>query len=129
MIVVDSSVWISHFSNILHAQVVQLREIERAYEIVVGDLVLMEVLRGARSEFDARRIESRLRQFRISPMVNSHVAVTAARNYRLLRARGITPRSSVDLIIGTYCIENDYELLQRDRDFTHMQRYLGLRLV
>jgi len=129
VILVDSSVWISHFSNVLHDEVIRLRNVERAYDIVVGDLILMEVLRGARSDIDAARMESRLRLFRVQQLVNPHVAITAARNYRVLRALGITPRSTIDLLIGTYCIENGYPLLQRDRDFTAMQQHLGLQLA
>jgi len=129
VILVDSSVWISHFSNVLHDEVIRLRNIERAYDVVVGDLILMEVLRGARSEVDAARIEARLRLFRVQQMVDPHIAVAAARNYRVLRGRGITPRSTVDLLIGTYCIEKNVRLLQRDRDFNAMQQHLGLQLA
>lgn len=129
MIVVDSSVWISHFSNVLHDEVIRLREMERADEIVVGDVVLMEVLQGARSDRVASRIEDRLRMFHVQPMLDEHIAAAAARNYRLLRAKGITLRSSIDLIIGTFCIENDHELLQRDRDYFPMQQHLGLQLA
>lgn len=62
-------------------------------------------------------------------MTGPDLAIQAAQFYPQLRAKGITIRSSIDLIIGTYCIVNDHELLQRDRDFASMQRFLGLRLV
>ena len=48
-------------------------------------------------------------------------------NYRRLRTRGITIRSSVDLLIGTYCLRHNCRLLHQDRDFTAMERHLGLR--
>ncbi len=48
-------------------------------------------------------------------------------NYRLLRARGITIRKTIDLIIGTFCIERGHSLLHSDRDFEPMERLLGLR--
>ena len=57
------------------------------------------------------------------------LAVTAARNYRRLRARGVTVRRTPDLIIATFCVENGYALLQQDRDFTRMADELGLRLI
>lgn len=42
---------------------------------------------------------------------------------------GITIRKIPELIIATYCIENNYPLLQRDRDFAPMAGHLGLRLA
>jgi predicted nucleic acid-binding protein len=54
------------------------------------------------------------------------VAVIAARNYRFLRARGITVRKTIDLLIGTWCIEHRARLLHDDSDFRPMTRHLGL---
>jgi predicted nucleic acid-binding protein len=55
--------------------------------------------------------------------------VQAARNYRQLRDRGVTVRKTIDMIIGTFCIEQGHELLHDDRDFDPMAQYLGLRAV
>jgi predicted nucleic acid-binding protein len=52
-----------------------------------------------------------------------------ARNYRFLRRRGITVRKTIDLLIGTWCIENRASLLHNDSDFHPMTRYLGLRVA
>lgn len=60
-------------------------------------------------------------------MLSVDIAVKAAQNYRLLRAQGVTIRNTVDLIIGTYCIEHRHQLLFRDRDFDYMKR-LGLEV-
>jgi predicted nucleic acid-binding protein len=46
-----------------------------------------------------------------------------------LRRRGITIRRTIDLLIGTFCIDEGYSLLHADRDFEPMERYLGLRTV
>ena len=126
MIVVDSSVWILHFSDIETAEVVRLRAIETWDDVLVGDLILLEVLQGARSEKDAARIESKLRRFLVASMLDGDLATAAARNYRRLRELGITIRTTSDLIIGTFCIENNHRLLHRDRDFAQMQHHLGL---
>ena len=128
MIVVDSSVLIPHFSDIETPEVLRLRGIVPIADVIIGDLVLLEVLQGARSERDASRIEEKLRLFNVVSMMNEGIAVAAARNYRRLRERGITIRKTSDLIIGTFCIENEYVLLHRDRDFVQMQQHLGLRI-
>ena len=128
MIVVDSSVLIPHFSDIETPEVLRLRGIVPIADVIIGDLVLLEVLQGARSERDASRIEEKLRLFNVVAMMNEGIAVAAARNYRRLGERGLTIRKTSDLIIGTFCIENEYFLLHRDRDFVQMQQHLGLRI-
>jgi predicted nucleic acid-binding protein len=57
------------------------------------------------------------------------LATKAAANYRLLRRRGITIRKTIDVIIGTFCIERGHSLLHSDRDFEPMERFLGLQTV
>lgn len=52
-----------------------------------------------------------------------------AANYRTLRARGVTVRETIDLLIATWCIEHNVPLLHRDRDFDQFKAYLGLRAV
>lgn len=98
-------------------------------DILVGDLILLEVLQGARGERQATLIERNLRQFTIRPMLNDGLAVKAARNYRLLRAQGITVRKTIDVIIGTFCIEEGHTLLHDDRDFDPMCEHLGLQIA
>lgn len=67
-----------------------------------------------------------LRRFQIVPIVGEAIAVAAARNYRLLRSRGVTVRKTIDLLIGTWCIVNRRPLLHDDRDFRPMVLHLGL---
>ncbi|HTB37155.1 MAG TPA: PIN domain nuclease [Reyranella sp.] len=126
MIVVDSSVWIDFLNGRMAPHVERLRAILGAEEIVVGDLMLCEVLQGLESERAARDVEALLRRFAIASMVGDANAVAAARNYRSLRRRGITVRKTVDMLIGTWCIENRMPLLHNDGDFRPMVRHLGL---
>ena len=129
MIAVDSSVWIAHFRNVVSKQVRLLRSLFGQEELLVGDIILMEVLRGARDEPHAARLGRELRDFEIVPMLGAALAVQVARNYRALRAAGFTVRKTPDLIIGTYCIEHGHTLLHADRDFEPMREHLGLQVV
>jgi predicted nucleic acid-binding protein len=129
MIFIDSSVWIGHLRNIETPAVTALRHIERTQDILVGDIVLLEVLQGARDDLHAGLIERHLRQFSVVSMLDPELAVEAAHNYRLLRSRGITVRKTMDIVIGTYCIRHGHALLQDDRDFQPMARHLGLYLL
>ncbi len=128
-IVVDSSVWISLFRDDDPAVVGDLRALLTECVILVGDIVLLELLLGARSEPDARRIETQLRRYEIVAMLDPDMAVKAAANYRTLRSVGATIRKTNDLVTGTYCIEHGHALLHRDRDFEAMEKHLGLKVI
>lgn len=127
MILVDSSVWIAYFRGQVTPVTVKLEALAAQEAILTGDLVVLEILQGARDERHAARIERALRQYQIVSLLDADLAVLAARNYRRLRALGVTIRKTPDLIIGTYCIEQGHALLHDDRDFVPMQAHLGLR--
>ena len=129
MIVVDSSVWIDHLNDRRTARVVLLRQVIGRELILVGDLILLEVLQGLRSDAEAARVERALRRFEVVSLLDADRAPRAAANYRTLRARGITVRKTVDLIIGTFCIDESHTLLHDDRDFDPMEAHLGLRTL
>lgn len=129
MIVLDSSVWIAQLRSQASAAVRSLAEMDMAESIVVGDLVLVEVLRGARDERHADRLERALRRFKVESMVDETNAVAAARHSRLLRSRGVTIRKTIHLLMAAFCIERDDELLHQDRDFDMIARHTTLRIV
>ena len=126
MILVDSSVWIDHLNDTATEAVRQLRALIPMQPLLIGDLILCEVLQGLRSEREARLVEAALRSFTAVSLLDTDLAVKAASNYRSLRAKGITIRKTVDIIIGTFCIERGHVLLHDDRDFEPMARFLGL---
>ena len=129
MILVDSSVWIDHLRNTITAPVKYLRSLISVEELLVGDLILCEVLQGLRNDAEARLVENALREFEVVSLIDADLAVKAAANYRFLRSRGFTVRRTIDLIIGTFCIERGHSLLHGDRDFTPMAHFLGLRTI
>jgi predicted nucleic acid-binding protein len=126
VIVVDTTVWIDYLNGRRTAHVQRLDTLLGTTEIIIGDLMLCEVLQDLQSEQAARAVERQLRTFDIVAMAGDAIAVAAARNYRALRARGITVRTTIDLFIGTWCIENRRPLLHNDRDFRPMAQHLGL---
>jgi hypothetical protein len=129
VIVVDSSVWIDFLNGRNAPHVRRLSTVLGADEVIVGDLMLCEVLQGLDSERAALEVEPLLRRFEIVPMAGDAIAVAAARNFRSLCRRGITIRKTIDLLIGTWCIENRRPLLHNDSDFGPMARHLGLMEV
>lgn len=128
MIVVDSSVWIDLLSN---RDTIQTRALtgylDRGDLLGIGDLVLMEVLQGARSEARADEAMRFFARFDRLTIGNHRVAVEAARHYRHLRSLGITIRKTIDTLIATRCIVDGNPLLYADRDFDPFVEHLGLR--
>lgn len=61
MIVVDTSVWIAHIRDTATEPVRKLRDGIQQDVVIVGDLVLLEVLQGARDDLHAARLERELR--------------------------------------------------------------------
>jgi predicted nucleic acid-binding protein len=129
MIVVDSSVWIARLRNVSTPQTLKFDEIDDFNQVVLGDIVLMEILQGLNDDHHAANVQKRLSKFALVSFLSPDLAIKAARNYRMLRAHGITIRKSADLIIGTYCIEHGHSLLHADRDFEPMAEHLGLRIA
>jgi predicted nucleic acid-binding protein len=127
VILVDSSVWIAYFRGQVTPETIKLEAFAAQQTILTGDLIVLEILQGARDERHAARIERALRRYHIVSLLNADLAVRAASNYRHLRGLGITVRKTPDIIIGTYCIEHGHTLLHDDRDFQPMQTHLGLQ--
>src|SRR5947209_9749514 len=129
IVVVDSSVWIDFLNGRNAPHVQRLRTLIGNEEIIVGDLMLCEVLQGLENEQAAQEVEALLRRFEIVSIASEAVAITAARNFRTLRERGVTIRKTIDLLIGTWCIQNRRPLLHNDADFHPMAQHLGLTEV
>lgn len=129
MILVDSSVWIDYFRAADTAQVALLDSYLGSTRIAVGDLIAAEVLQGVRNEREFKLVKRTLDAFQHVDLVGYELAVKASENHRLLRARGVTIRKTIDTLIATYCIENRMTLLHADRDFAPFVRHLGLKVA
>ncbi len=129
MILVDTSVWIDYFNGKVTAKTILLEKFLDEEIIVVGDLILVELLQGFASETDAAIALKELSKFVYFDMAGKDVAIESAKNFRYLRKKGITVRKTMDMLIGTFCIQNNIKLLHNDRDFDPMERHLHLLVV
>ena len=129
MIVVDSSVWIDYFNGVETRETALLDGILGLEPIVIGDLILAEVLQGFRSDHEVRRARAALDTLIFEPMVGRDIALISAGNYRALRAKGVTVRKTIDVLIATFCMENRHILLHSDRDFDPIKEHLGLETL
>jgi predicted nucleic acid-binding protein len=129
VILVDASVWIDYFRGRETPAVDRLDALLVAQRLAVGDLIAAEVLQGFVADDDFERAKRLLDKLAVVYLGGYTLAVQAARNYRALKARGITIRKTIDTIIATRCIEDGHVLLHSDRDFEPFVTYLGLRSV
>jgi predicted nucleic acid-binding protein len=127
MIFVDSSVWITYFNGIDSEPTRILDAALGSTRILVGDLVLTEVLQGFRADRDFRRARTLLLHLDVRSVLSPPLALRAAEHYRYLRKQGVTVRKTVDTLIATFCIAEDFPLLHDDKDFLPFEEYLGLR--
>ncbi|WP_026941628.1 type II toxin-antitoxin system VapC family toxin [Hellea balneolensis] len=129
MIVVDSSVWIDYFNGTETRETNRLDTFLGHEPIMIGDLILTEVLQGFRRDSDYQTAKTALETLIFAPMIGHDIAIASAENYRSLRAKGLTVRKTIDVLIATFCIENTHQLLHSDRDFDIMEKHLGLITV
>ena len=125
MIFLDSSVLIDYFNGRNNRQVEKLDEILGKEVIVIGDYIMVEVLQGFRRDKDYETARRVLSSFPCLNILGEEIAIKSAQNYRKLRKKGITVRKTIDVIISTFCIENDLQLLHNDKDFFPFEKYLG----
>lgn len=129
MIFVDSSVWIDFLRDLETPQTRKLESILGKERVVIGDLVFAEVLQGCN---DPKTFDDTVQLFGRSDFVivgGYRVVLESARNYITLRSKGITVRKTIDTLIATCCILNDFELLHNDRDFVPFEKHLGLKSI
>ena len=127
MILVDSSVWIDYFRGTQTPPTEKLDELLSREPIAVGDLILTEVLQGFGSERDFNEARRLLTSLLVVELGGREIAIQAARNFRILRAQGVTIRKTIDTVIATRCIESGFTLLHSDRDFDPFVQHHGLR--
>jgi len=128
LILVDSSVLVDYFNGINNWHTEEFDALLGGELIVIGDYILAEVLQGFRSDKDFKVAKELMQSFPCFNICNQDIAIKSAENYRSLRLKGITIRKTVDLIIGTFCIDSELELLHNNRDFEPMEQYLGLKV-
>jgi hypothetical protein len=126
VILVDSSVWIDYFRGVATPQADRLDTLLGVEPLAIGDLVLTEVLQGFDTERDFNNGLRVLAALSVIDVGGQDVAVQAARNFRRLRALGVTVRKTIDTLIATRCIESGHSLLYSDRDFDPFVEHLGL---
>ena len=129
MILVDSSVWVDYFRGVSTPEADLLDSLLGNEPVATGDLILAEVLQGFRGDREFNQARKLLTSLIVIDLGGKAIAIQTAKNFRALRAKGVTVRKTIDAVIATRCIESGLKLLYSDRDFDPFVRHLGLRAV
>jgi predicted nucleic acid-binding protein len=126
---VDSSAWIELFratGSPIHLRLKSALDDKAA--LATTDVVMMEVLAGARDDAERDWLRRFLHAHRFLPTDGPADYESAAELYRLCRRGGETPRKLADCLIAVVAMRNDAELLCADADFRVIARHAPLRL-
>lgn len=130
MILVDSSTWVEFLRATERPTHQRLRAaLQEGVALACTDVVVMEILAGARDEADRDRLRRLLYGLEFLAVDGPADYEQAAELYRLCRSGGETPRKLSDCLIATVAIRNDVELLSEDADFLAIAHHAPLRLA
>lgn len=129
LIVADTSAWVEFLRGTGHEVAVTLRElVERDADVAITEVILMELLAGARSGPAVRELRARLLSFRLLPLEGLADFEEAALIYRACRDAGETLSSLSDCLIAVPVIRAGASLLHSDGDFDVIARHSALKI-
>lgn len=126
MTLVDTSVWIDYFNGVNNPHTDRLDHLLQDGAVIMGDLILLEIPQGIRSDRDYRTTREYLSALDQYELFGNNRAIRCAEHYRALRKKGIIIRKTADVIIAGFCIEQNLPLLFLDRDFQPFVDHLQL---
>jgi predicted nucleic acid-binding protein len=129
VVIVDTSAWIEYLGN---GDAQTVNKVDRCLDqdlVGIGDLVYCEVIQGIRKPRERAAVSDLLLALPRFEMVGFRMAEKSAHNYRLLRSKGVTVRKTIDVLIGTFCAEREFQLVHLDRDFDLMAPHIGLGVL
>jgi predicted nucleic acid-binding protein len=130
VILIDSSAWVEYLRSTgspAHLRV--LVGLEEDEELASTDIVVMEILAGARDDGDRDQLRRLLYRCKLLAVEGPSDYEQAAELYRACRRHGETPRKLTDCLIAAVAIRNDADLLHADADFLAIARHTSLCLA
>ena len=129
MILADTSAWVEFLRGTSHPVAVELeRLLERDEDLVVTEVIVMELLAGARSSRHLRELRTKIIAFPILALEGLADFEEAALLYRGCRAEGETVRSLTDCLIAVPAIRAGAAVLHNDGDFDAIARHSELEV-
>lgn len=126
MILVDTSVLINFFRGRETTGTKYLETlINEEQPFCINEFVYQEILQGSKDEKEFSMLKSYLSEIPLYSLKHGIQSYenAASLNFRC-RRKGVTVRSTIDLLIAETAIENNISLLHDDEDFTNMARVI-----
>jgi predicted nucleic acid-binding protein len=129
VIVPDSSAWIEGLRATGSPVDLTLRRfIGDGAELATSEIVLMEVLAGARSDRHRDELRERLMRYPVLTLRPLDGYEAAAELYRMCQRGGETIRKMTDCLVAVPVIEAGASVLHNDSDFDALARHTALRI-
>lgn len=129
MIVADTSAWVEYLRRTESPVDLTLdRLIADDADLRTTEVVVMEVLAGARSPRHERELRLRLAPFPVLALRGMNSYDGAAATWRACRRGGRTIRSLLDCLVAQAAMEGDAAVLHDDRDFEAIAEHVPLRI-
>lgn len=129
MILADTSAWVEFFRRTGSRAHRALRDAIDRERVATTEVVIMEVLMGARDDEDDRELESILAGVPLLAVSGLDSWELAARIHRSCRLGGHTISSQLDCLIAAVAIREEVPVLHADRDFDVIAQHSPLRVV
>jgi predicted nucleic acid-binding protein len=128
MIFVDTSVWIDFFRDEDNAEVRYLTNALEEDTIAYTGMVLQELFQGISSAKKRDLVEECFEPFvEIFPSRSTYRL--AGELFRKSREKGHPIRSSVDCLFSACCLEQNLEILEKDRDYLYISQISRLKRI
>ena len=132
MVLVDTSVLIDFLRGRENKKTGLFETIlERKLPYGIAVFTYQEILQGARNESEYDKLKDYLSTQTVYFLPEKvEIYTEASRLYFDLKRKGITPRSTIDILIALTAMEHTLLLLHNDRDFDRIaEKITGLKLL
>jgi predicted nucleic acid-binding protein len=126
--VIDTSIWIDYFRNIINQQTDAVADIIINEELIMIPVIMQEVLQGIREEALFKIVRNAFLEYQFIRYDNINISIEAASLFRFLSKKGVTIRKPNDCLIAVICIENKLTLLHNDKDFENIAKHTSLKI-
>jgi predicted nucleic acid-binding protein len=130
VILADTSAWVEYLrATGSQTHTTMRRLIAQEVDLVTTDVVVMEILAGARTEERLLQLRRLLNRFELVPVVGLADFEAAADIYRRCRRRGETVRKLTDCLVAAVALRAKAEVLHSDRDFEVITSHFPLQVA
>lgn len=129
MILADTSAWVEFLRATGSDANLRLRALIEGDQLATTDVVLMEVLAGARDDGHRDRLRALLARCEFVPVTGPRDYEDAADVYRACRQAGHTVRALTDCLIASVAMRAGVSVLHADRDFDAIARHAPLEIA